>query len=256
MNSSLYRGTVTHSRLKPFGHSFRYGIYYAMFDIDELPTLDKSLLLFSLERFNLYSFRPSDHGLRNVQDIRPWVEELLAEAGVPLRDGPIELLTLPRVLGYEFNPLSIWYCYDTAAVLQAVLYEVRNTFGDRHVYVVRTEGEKDLRHSFPKRLHVSPFNDMEQTYHFAITKPGAHLSIGIDQHDADGTMFRAGMRLKRLPMTDRNLIRMFAAHPFVTGSVIAGIHWQALRLWLKGARYHRRPEPAVPPVTIEAGVLS
>jgi hypothetical protein len=256
MNSCLYKGTITHSRLRPFRHSFRYKAYYALFDIDELDQLDKELRLFSLERFNLYSFHGSDHGIDAATGIRQWAEEILSEAGVLLNGGPIRLLAFPRVLGYEFNPLSIWYCYDSDSVLRAVLHEVRNTFGDRHVYVVPIGARSDLRHSFSKRLHVSPFNNMEQTYHFAMTEPGSHLSIGIDQHDTNGTMFRAGMRLARLPMTDMNLLRLFAAHPMVTGRVIVGIHWQALRLWLKGARYHLRPEPTAPGVTIEAGVLS
>ena len=252
--SWLYRGTVTHTRLKPFRHGFTYRVYYTLLDIDELTTLH--LRLFSIGGFNLYSFHPSDHGVRTAGEIRPWVEETLANAGIHLDGGPIRLLAFPRVLGYVFNPLSVWYCYDTDSQLRAVLHEVRNTFGDRHVYVVPIRDERDMRHSFPKRLHVSPFNDMDQTYHFSITDPGAHLSIGIEQRDADGTMFRAGMRLHRLPLTDLNLFRLFVTRPLVTGKVIVGIHWQALRLWLKGARYHRRPEPTAPTVTIESSVSS
>lgn len=254
--SSLYRGTVTHTRLRPFRHSFRYRVYYTLLDIDELPTLDHDLRLFSLGRFNLASFHPSDHGVRSAAEVRPWVEGILADAGVHLDGGSIKLLAFPRILGYVFNPLSVWYCYDADSELRAILYEVRNTFGDRHVYAVPISDGRDLKHSFAKRLHVSPFNDMDQTYRFTITDPGAYLSIGIEQRDADGTMFRAGMRFARLPLTDWNLLRMFVMHPLVTGKVIAGIHWQALRLWLRGARYHRRPEPTAPTVTIEASVSS
>ncbi|MFZ0493049.1 MAG: DUF1365 domain-containing protein [Acidimicrobiia bacterium] len=253
-HSYLYRGTIAHTRLKPFRHGFRYRVYYTLLDIDELATLD--LRLFSVGGFSLYSFHPSGHGVRTPGEIRPWVEGILADAGIHLDGGSIKLLAFPRVLGYVFNPLSVWYCYDIDSELRAVLYEVRNTFGDRHVYAVPIRDNNDLRHSFAKRLHVSPFNDMDQTYQFSITDPAAYLSIGIEQRDAEGTMFRAGLRLERLPLTDLNLLRVFVTHPLVTGKVILGIHWQALRLWLKGARYHRRPEPTAPTVTIETSVSS
>jgi DUF1365 family protein len=254
MRSCLYEGKVTHSRLRPFRHSFAYRVYYALLDIDEVTSLGARLL--SVGRTNLYSFHPSDHGFDTIAEIRSWISGVLAEVGVEQHGVRISLLTFPRVVGYTFNPLSVWYCHDSDDRLRVVLYEVLNTFGDRHVYAVEIRDRHDLNHSFPKRLHVSPFNDMRQTYHFSITDPGTHLSIGIDQRDIDGTMFRAGMRLNRLELTDRNLLRLFITHPLITGSVIVGIHWQALRIWLKGGRYHRRPEPASRTVTIETRVES
>jgi DUF1365 family protein len=254
LSSCLYEGRVRHTRLEPLRHRFEYGVYYMLLDIDELERASAHLELFSLGRFNLYSFYPSDHGLQTVAEIRPWLEGVLAQAGVRLEGGSIKLLALPRIIGYVFNPLSVWYCYDEHSRLRAVIHEVRNTFGDRHIYVVPILERSDLEHSFGKRMHVSPFNDMEQTYHFTISEPGERLSIAIAQSDAAGTMFRAGLQLTRRPLTDRNLLRMFVAHPLLTGRVIFGIHWQALRLWLKGARYRKRPEPAASKVTVVGAV--
>jgi DUF1365 family protein len=248
--SALFRGRVRHTRLEPFHHDFEYRIYYAMFDLAELEDLGRNLRLFSIGRLNLYGFDPADHGVEQISDLRPWVEATLARAGVSIEGGRVSLLTLPRVLGYVFNPISVWYCFGADDELRAVIHEVRNTFGDRHIYVAPIEGSSAIRHSVEKRLHVSPFNGMDQTYHFSMTGPGDHLSLAIEQTDSDGTMFRAGLRLTKLPMSDHNLLKLFVTHPLVTLHVIFGIHWQALRLWLKGATYRKRPQPAEDEVTV------
>jgi hypothetical protein len=169
---------------------------------------------------------------------------------VDIDGGRIELLAFPRILGYAFNPLSIWYCYGSDGDLKGVLHEVRNTFGDRHVYVVPIDDEKAYRHSFNKAMHVSPFNPMEQSYHFTVNRPGKRLQVAIELADNNGTVFRAGMRLSRIPLTDRGLLEVFVTHPLVTLKVIAGIHWQALRLWVKGAAYRKRPRPPADSITI------
>lgn len=251
--SALYRGRVRHTRLGPFQHDFEYRVYYCLLDIDELDELDGRLRLFSLRRFNMYGFDPRDHGSSDGGPLRPWAEGILRQAGIEPENGRIELLAFPRVLGYVFNPISVWYCYDGDGDLIAVLHEVRNTFGDRHVYVVPIAGDESLRHSFRKELHVSPFNTMDQTYQFTISKPESRLFIAIDQRDAKGRMFRAGLRLTRMEMSDRHLLGLFLTHPLLTLKVTFGIHWQALRLWLKGATYHDRPEPAMDGITILAG---
>jgi len=248
--SALYRGRVRHTRLEPFHHGFEYRVYYCLFDIDELDALDARLRLFSLRRFNLYGFDPRDHGPADERPLRPWAEGLLRQAGIEPGSGRIELLAFPRVLGYVFNPISIWYCYDGDGDLSAVLHEVRNTFGDRHVYVVPIAGDESLRHGFRKELHVSPFNPMDQTYQFTISKPGNRLLVSIDQSDASGRLFRAGLHLTRMEMSDGQLLGLFLTHPLLTLKVTLGIHWQAIRLWLKGATYHDRPEPAVHSITI------
>ena len=129
------------------------------------------------------------------------------------------------------------------------MHEVRNTFGDKHMYVVPITSAANLRHGFDKHLHVSPFNPMNQRYEFTVNEPAERIAIGISQSDADGLMFRAGLRLTRLPLTDGNLLRLFFTHPLVTLKAVGGIHWQALRLWAKGAQFHKRPEPRKPNIT-------
>ncbi len=242
-DSALYRGRVSHTRLAPFPHRFEYRVYYGLFDIDELERLDRELRLFSLDRFNLFSFQSGKHGPDTGSSLRNWVDELLGESGIVLDGGPVRLLAFPRVLGYVFDPISIWYCYGPDDDLRAVIHEVRNTFGDKHWYVVPIDTTADLRHGFDKSLHVSPFNPMNQRYEFTVNQPAERLTVGIAQSNASGVMFRAGLRLRRLPLTDRNLLRLFITHPLVTFKAVGAIHWEALRLSIKGARFHKRPEP-------------
>jgi DUF1365 family protein len=251
MNSALYRGTVTHSRLRSFRHAFRYRVYYGLFDIDELGRLDDELRWFSVGRFNLMGFDVKDHGPADGGPLRPWAESLLADAGVDLDGGRIEILAFPRVLGYVFDPISVWYCYGPDDRLRGILHEVRNTFGHRHTYVVAVTGEGTHHHRAVKQLHVSPFNDMDQVYDFTVTAPGQRLGFSIEQsRPGDSAFFRAGLRLSRVPLTDRNVVRLFLTHPLLTLKVIGGIHWQALRIWLKGGKYHRVPAPPLASPTI------
>ena len=247
--SALYRGTVSHSRLAPFSHNFEYRVFYGLFDIDELERLDRELHLFSLDRFNLFSFQTDKHGPVDSDSMRAWVDSLLADNGIDLEGGPVRLLAFPRVLGHVFDPISVWYCYGPDDELRAVIHEVRNTFGDKHMYVVPITSRADMRHGFDKHLHVSPFNPMNQRYEFTVNSPAERIAIGISQSDTDGLMFRAGLRLTRLPLTDGNLLRLFFTHPMVTLKAVGAIHWQALLLWVKGARFHQRPEPRTPNVT-------
>ena len=248
-HSYLYSGTVTHTRLRPFRHRFRYRVFYGLFDIDRLGEMDQRLRWFSVERFNLFSFYPEDHGAADGTSLRRWAEDLLAEAGVELEGGSIKLLAMPRILGYAFNPLSIWYCYGPDEDLRGFIHEVRNTFGDRHAYVVPVS-RLSLRHGTDKAMHVSPFNGMDQSYGFSLTEPGDQLSVAIAVQESEQVVMRAGMTLRRESLTDRRLLKMLVTHPLLTVKVITMIHLQALRLWFKGARFHRRPEPASEPTTI------
>ena len=233
---------MRHARLRPTPHHFQYRVYYGLWDVDELETLDRQLRFFSLDRFNLFGIDVRDHGAGDGSSLREWAEAALRPAGVELAGGRIQLLAYPRILGYVFNPISVWYCHDSENRLVAVIHEVRNTFGDKHSYVVPIHNA-DLGHEVEKRLHVSPFNDLDSTYAFSMSTPGSRLTMSIDQRDHDGTFFRAGLALTRLPLTDRNMLELFWSHPLLTLKVIGGIHWQALRLRLKGARYHSRPRP-------------
>lgn len=248
-NSALYKGTVVHRRSRPVQHHLEYRVYYGLFDVDELDRIDAELRLFSVDRFNLFGFHRQDHGPDDGTSLRLWAEARLEEAGVDHTGGQIKILAHPRVLGHVFNPISVWYCYDRAGGLQAVIHEVRNTFGDKHCYVVPILGNR-RRHDFAKMLHVSPFNDMSSTYRVSLTEPAERLALNINQSDDSGIFLRAGLTLERMPLTDRNLVRLFWTHPLLTLKVVAGIHVEALRLWIKGARYHGRPEPPVDNVTV------
>ncbi|MDX1690904.1 MAG: DUF1365 domain-containing protein [Acidimicrobiia bacterium] len=241
--SAIYRGRVSHTRLRPFRHRFEYRVYYLLLDVDEIDHLTRRLRWFSRNRFNLLGIADRDHG--DGAGLREWADRTLETAGITA--DRIAVLAFPRVLGYVFDPISVWYAWRDDELV-GVVHEVHNTFGDRHAYVVPVTD--DLRHGFDKALHVSPFMDMSSRYEFAMTLPGERLTIGIRQHDDDGPLFRASLRLRREPLTDRTLLRMFVSHPLVTIKAIAAIHWQALRLWRRGARVHRRPEPREPKVSV------
>ena len=249
-DSGVYVGTVSHSRLRPFRHSFEYRIFTMLIDIDELDTLDGSLRLFSHNRFNLFGLSDSDHGSRDGQGLRQWIDEQLTRAGIDLEGGKVMLLAFPRVLGYTFDPLTVWYCYDASGELRALLHEVKNTFGEQHGYLVPINGE--LRHRFEKQFFVSPFMDMEASYEFAMNEPGDRLAVGITMHDTEGPILRASMRGRYHRLTDRRLLRLFFTHPLLTLKVMSAIHWQGLLLWRKGAPYRRRPAPPELPVEVVA----
>jgi hypothetical protein len=245
----LYPGHVMHMRLRPFGHRFRYRVFALLLDIDRLEETLKPLRLLRLDRFGLMAFCRRDHGPRDGSALRPWVEGLLAQAGEP-RPARVRLLSFPRILGYAFNPLSVYYCEDAEGRLRSVIYEVKNTFGDQHPYVLPAEPGPDgaVRHGQSKDFFVSPFIGMDQTYAFTLRPPGARLSLKIRQGDAAGPWLIATQNGARRPLTDEGLLRQWLSHPLMSLKVIVAIHWQALRLWLKGARFHpyRGPYPQRP----------
>lgn len=248
-----YVGTLSHSRLKPFVHRFRYRLFYLWLDIDRLEELDTSLRLLSVDKPNLYEFRVSDHGPGDGTDLRRWAVALLRRAGVE-EPAHIRLLTLPRILGYVFNPLSIWYCYDENEELTGVIHEVSNTFGDRHAYVASASGESPIRHRAAKSMHVSPFNGMSQEYRFVVGDPDEDLKYSIALHEDGVKIFGAGMSLRARPLNDLILAKSLFTHPLLTLKVIVGIHYQALKIWLKGGAFHRRPQPADTTVTVADSV--
>lgn len=188
--TSLYVGRIAHTRLQPFHHHFTYRVFYLMIDIEEIPSVDRRLKLFSSERFNLFGFSAGDHGARDGSPLRAWADRVLADAGVDLDGGRVDLLCFPRVLGYVFDPLSIWYCYHADGSLRAVIHEVKNTFDEQHAYVVPIH-DSDLSHEFDKRHFVSPLMGMDSTYRFKMNRPERHISVGIRQYDETGEIFRA-----------------------------------------------------------------
>lgn len=245
--SALYPGAVTHVRLKPRVHKLSYRIYSLLLDIDELPALHKRLRFFSVDRFNLFSFHHKDRGDRSGRDLRGQVETSMRAAGLIPDGGAIRLLTMPRILGWAFNPLSVFFCYRRDHSLSAILWEVDNTFGERHGYIIPVESHSDgeIVQTANKAFHVSPFMDMQQRYVFRVVPPEETMSIVIETFDTDGGMMLKARHLaRRVDLSDRALLRAFFTIPFLTLKVVGGIHWEALKLWTKGIRLRRHPGPA------------
>jgi uncharacterized protein len=227
--SAIYVGEVVHQRHRPKKHRLRYRVFSLLLDLDELPSLDR-LRLFSVDRWGLFSFRVKDQA--DGGDLRGWVERQLAQHGLPA-PARIRLLCYPRILGYVFNPLTVWFCDDPDGRPLATIYEVHNTFGERHAYVLPA---KDAEQAADKTFYVSPFIDMDCRYQFRLTQPGAAVRVAINESQGGEPLLYAAFTGKRRPLTDRSLARLFFSHPLMTLKVTAAIHWEALRLIAKGIR--------------------
>ncbi len=251
MFTKLYTGRVFHRRMQPKEHRLSYRVFSILFDIDELPTLNKKMKVFSHNRFNLFSFWDKDYGCGDGKPLRPYVEAVLEGAGVDINHGPIRLLCYPRLFGYVFNPLSIYFCYAGEEDLEAIIYEVSNTFGERHSYVIEVgdSGCKTVHQTCPKNFYVSPFMDMDCTYHFSIMPPSDKISVSINQSDRNGAVLKACFSGTERAFKDATLLLMLVKFPLMTLKVMAGIHWEALKLWLKGLRPRLRPTPPHSPIT-------
>jgi DUF1365 family protein len=253
--SALYQGAVIHRRLRPRTHRLRYRVFWMLLDLAEIDGLDRRLGVFSHNRFNLLSFHDRDHGDGSGADLRPQIESYLDRAGVGIGDGPIRLLTMPRVLGYVFNPISLYYCHQPDGRLAAMVYEVTSTFGVRHSYVIPIPDEDRatgrIRQGAAKALYVSPFMGMEMDYAFRGHAPDQALVMTIEGRDCDGVLITATLSGARHPLTDISLVSALLSLPFLTLKVMAAIHWEALRLWIRGVSLTRQPPPALEPVSIQ-----
>lgn len=239
---ALYRGHVLHRRFRPRAHVLRYRVFHLLIDVDRIDGLAARLRLFSRNRFNLFAFHDADHG--DGKDLRNHAESLLRSAGIEPDGGPIRLLTMPRLLGYAFNPLSTWFCHSADGAVRAVIYEVSNTFGERHNYVIEAKPDARTLHQFaPKRFHVSPFLPMAMNYAFRVLPPGEKLAIGITVSDNDGPILAAIHTGRRAELTDRALLHTAVTYPLATLKVTLAIHWEALKLWMKGVPLFRKPPP-------------
>ena len=252
--SGLYAGYVMHHRLRPREHRLRYSIFYLLIDLDDVDALAGRLRLFSHNRFNLFSFYDRDHGEGAMLSSREWVKRQLREAGIE-SGGPVQLLTMPRILGYAFNPLSIYFCHRRDQSLSAILYEVNNTFGQRHSYLIPVPSgvEEPIRQQSQKSFYVSPFMTTDMAYSFSVVPPGSDLSVSVVGHDESGPLIIAKLAAVREKLTDASLARAFFVYPLLTLKVIAGIHWEALLVWLKGIGLVTRPSPPDRPVTLGRG---
>jgi hypothetical protein len=255
LHSALYVGEVVHQRVHAFSHRLRYRLWMVLADLDELDGLQDRLRLLRRRAFGLITLRTTDHGDRSGRPLRGQIERHLAEAGIDIAGGPIRLLTMPRILGYGFNPISVFFCHTPDGTLAALLYEVTNTFRERHSYLVAVpaNGTGPVRQTVEKQFFVSPFMDSDLTYDFTVRPPGDAVSVVVALRRGDAPILTASFTGRRRPLTDGQLLHAFVTHPLLTWKVTWGIHWEALRIMLKGARYrHRGPVP-LQPVTVGHG---
>jgi DUF1365 family protein len=243
---ALYAGTVSHARTHEVRHAFRYPVYMHLFDLDALDGLNDRYRLLGYNRRRVVALHDADHF--DGRPLREAVRAVVEDAGRTWPGGRVLLLTHARVCGYVFNPISLYYCFDTDGTLDTVVAEVHNTFGDSHAYVLPGRAaspchssDSPSRPSAKKVMHVSPFFTLDGTYHFALPAPGETLDVDIDLTVGDERRLAARLRLRRRPLSDAALARMLLRYPMMTVQVIAAIHWEALRLWWKGVRYLPRP---------------
>lgn len=254
----LYLGRVMHCRLRPFRHRFSYRVFTLALSLDDLPALGRRLRWFGHNRWAPVAFHDRDHGPGDGRPLRPWVEAELAARGLPGPWGRILLVGFPRLLGYAFDPITLYHCHRPDGRLAAMLYEVHNTHGERHVYALPVDPQAPpggrIEQACDKAFFVSPFIGPTARYSFAFRAPGARLSLAIRERDPDGDLLVATLTGRRVPMHDQTLMRAFFAHPAMTWKVIVAIHWHALHLWRKGAPLFRHGKTrqgnvtAVPPV--------
>jgi len=239
--AELYVGETTHRRFAPRPHSFRYGLFQILVDIDRIQDAAPPARLLRRGRWGLFAFAARDHGARDGTSLRGWVETRLAQAGLVVQATTIRLLCFPRVLGFVFNPLSIFLIYDEQERLEAVIYEVNNTFGQTHAYVTPATGGAVERQQADKVFYVSPFYRVEGGYQFRLSVPAERFALTVLKSVDGQPDFVATQTATRRPLTDRTLIGLFLGMPLLTLGVVWAIHWQALRLWLKGAPFGARP---------------
>lgn len=245
-HSAIYAGTVVHQRFRPRRHRLRYRVFSLLIDIDELPQFASRLRFFSHNKWGLFSFLDRDHGDASGGDLRRWVETQMASAKLPSDGGSIRMLCYPRIVGYVFNPLTIYFCYTRSGALLAILYEVSNRHAERHTYVIPVTGPVTavVQQTCRKEFYVSPFIPMHCIYQFRVVPPQGNVSVLIEELDAEGPLLAAAFSGRRRNLNDTTLLRAFFAYPLMTLKVTAGIHWEALRLVLKGTPVfrHRRAE--------------
>ena len=239
--SSIYIGNVIHKRFKPKVHFFKYKVFSILIDISEINLLHKNLKIFSHNRFNIISFYDADHGTRDGTSVKEWVIKNLKDNQIDTKDIKIKLLCYPRIFGFVFNPLSVFFIYNKKSELISILYEVKNTFDEQHTYIFKNrENENLIKHTCKKKFHVSPFIEMNCTYFFKILKPGDKISVIIDQYDEEGKLLYASQDGSRIELNNKNLFLSYLKHPLMTFKIIAAIHFEAFKLWIKGIKFIKK----------------
>jgi len=241
MNSCIYNGFVSHTRFKPVKHSLKYNTFSLFIDLDEIKNLTKNNPIFSFNKFNIFSFYNIDHGNRDGKCLKNWVKANLKKFEIDQNINSVKLLCYPRIFGYVFNPLSIFYCYD-GKNLKAILYEVKNTFNEQHTYIFKVKSKDVISQTCKKKFYVSPFMDMDTYYKFDLLNPDEQLSVIIKQSDKEGIILTAVQKGQKKAFSFKQLLINFLTYPLMTFKIIGAIHFEALRLWKKGAKYRSRNE--------------
>ena len=246
--SGLYTGLVSHARLKPRKHKLAYRMFMLLVDLDELADIDR-LKTLSVGRFNLFGFDPQRFGDGSDRPLKAQIEATLEAAGLPT-GGPVRMLAMPQILGRAFNPLTVYFCYAPNRTLSAILYEVNNTFGERHSYLIPAPNAALIKQGCAKGFYVSPFMDMNLTYAFRILRPEERVLVAVDTSDEDGLILSASFAGERRELTDGALMKAWLTHPWMSIGVIAAIHFEALKIWLKGEKVRVRTPIAGRTVTV------
>jgi DUF1365 family protein len=247
----IFFGRVMHARLRPKRNAFSYRVFFVRFPLSSIERLAGPL--FTVDGFNLLSFHRRDHGARDGSDLHAWIRALLAAEGIGSVDGEIWLQAFPRVLGFVFNPVSFWLCHDRDGRLRAVLCEVNNTFGEHHNYLLAHADERPIAAQdvlgARKVFHVSPFCEVAGDYRFQFAPEPSGSRMRIDYDVPAGKLLVTSVSGQARPLTTARIARAFALYPWMTVAVVARIHWQALKLWLKGVRFVAKPVPPVQETT-------
>ena len=239
MNSCIYNGEVSHKRFKPVRHFLKYKTFSLFIDLDEINLLDKSISIFSHNKFNIFSFHDNDHGNRDGGCLKDWVLMNIEKFNIGSKITKIKILCYPRIFGYVFNPLSIFYCYEDDK-LKAIFYEVKNTFNEQHTYIFKIKNDQEIIQKCKKKFYVSPFMDMETYYNFKLLNPDEKLFVFIKQTDDKGTVLTASQTGDKKELNFKQLAINFFKYPLMTLKIIGSIHFEALLLWKKGAIYRKR----------------
>jgi len=241
MISSLYKGFVDHARRRPARHALRYRVFSLLLDLDELDEINRTSRVFGVNRRALLSFWEKDHGAGEGRGLKQWVVAHVTKAGFSATGMRVQILCYPRILGYVFNPLTVYYCYDPNGVLMVTLHEVHNTFNEKHTYVLPApiDLRGRVRQETEKRMYVSPFTEMDGHYQFELCPPGETVQVYIGLSDAEGPLLSASFDGER----DKALALTFLQYPLMTLKVTVGIHYEALKLWWKKVPIIRH-EPA------------
>ena len=241
LRASIYRGTVGHIRLHPKSHKLRYRVFSFLLDADTIHKTARTAHLFSYNRFNVFSFYDSDHKPEGFSSVADYVRQQLRQAGLGDHSHRISVLCYPRLFGYVFNPLTVYFCYDKNQKLGAIIYKVTNTFREQRSYVIPVGEDPDdlIKQNCSKELYVSPFNEQEGTYAFTVSPPADRVSIAIAYSHNNRDVLKTYFKGDAFEFSDRELLKLLFTYPLMTFKVTAGIHMEALWLWLKGLKVHK-----------------